>query len=104
MSKKLVTTRIREHYVSDNGEWLYEKGKVKEARLLKEICVEHEDLRKVYRELTDRYNREKWDDWKKQDKYDHKIKDPLLKQIRELQRENRDMKYALKKIRSYTDE
>lgn len=35
-TEKAVEDRIREHYCADNGEWLVEKGKVKEARLLKE--------------------------------------------------------------------
>lgn len=36
MSEKTVEVRIREHYCAENGEWLVDKGKVKEARLLKE--------------------------------------------------------------------
>lgn len=46
MTDKLIEARIREHYVSDNGEWLVEKGKVKEARLLKEACESIERLRR----------------------------------------------------------
>lgn len=35
-TEKTVEDRIREYYCADGGEWLVEKGKVKEARLLKE--------------------------------------------------------------------
>ena len=43
-----IETRIRQHYCADNGEWLVEKGKIKEAKLLKEACEEIEKLRKQY--------------------------------------------------------
>ena len=43
---ELIETRIRQHYASENGEWLVEKGKVKEAKLLKEACIEIERLRR----------------------------------------------------------
>ena len=43
-----IEFRIRQHYQADNGEWLVEKGKVKEAKLLKEACEEIEKLRKQY--------------------------------------------------------
>lgn len=46
MTDKAIELRIREHYVSENGEWLVEKGKVKEARLLKEACESIERLRR----------------------------------------------------------
>lgn len=46
MTEKSIETRIREHYQSDNGEWLVEKNKVKEARLLKEACETIESLRR----------------------------------------------------------
>jgi hypothetical protein len=36
MTEKSIETRIREHYTAQNGEWLIESGKVKEAKLLKE--------------------------------------------------------------------
>ena len=46
MADKLIETRIREHYCANSGEWLMEKGKVKEAKLLKEACETIEKLRK----------------------------------------------------------
>lgn len=45
-----IETRIRQHYCADNGEWLVEKGKVKEAKLLKEACETIEKLRRQYTE------------------------------------------------------
>lgn len=48
MADKSIEARIREHYVAENGEWLVEKGKVKEARLLKEACETVEKLRTQY--------------------------------------------------------
>ena len=46
MADKRIETRIREHYVAETGEWLVERGKVKEAKLLKEACETIEKLRK----------------------------------------------------------
>lgn len=46
MTVKSIESRIREYYVSESGEWLVEKGKVKEAKLLKEACETIEWLRK----------------------------------------------------------
>ena len=43
-----IETRIRQHYQAANGEWLVEKGKVKEAKLLKEACETIEKLRRQY--------------------------------------------------------
>jgi len=48
MADKLIETRIREHYVAETGEWLVEKGKVKEAKMLKEACETIEKLRREY--------------------------------------------------------
>ena len=49
MTDKSVETRIRQHYVAEDGEWLVEKGKVKEAKMLKEACETIERLRKDYK-------------------------------------------------------
>ena len=43
-----IETRIRQHYCAENGEWIVEKGKVKEAKLLKEACEAIEKLRGQY--------------------------------------------------------
>lgn len=51
MSDKRIETRIREHYVAETGEWLVEKGKVKEAKLLKEACETIESLRRTVARL-----------------------------------------------------
>ena len=76
-AKKLINERIREFYVSEDGEWLYERGKVREAKLLKEACVELERLRKSNASLSNQINKAQWDNWKKKDKYDEKLTKPL---------------------------
>jgi vacuolar-type H+-ATPase subunit E/Vma4 len=48
MTFKAIEILIREHYQAHNGEWLVEKGKTKEARLLKEACETIEQLRRSY--------------------------------------------------------
>lgn len=48
MTDRAIEARIREHYQADNGEWLVEKSKVKEAKLLKEACEAIERLRRQY--------------------------------------------------------
>ena len=50
-----IETRIRKHYQAENGEWLVEKGKVKEAKLLKEACEAIEALRSSNRRLERSY-------------------------------------------------
>lgn len=57
MTDKRIEARIREHYVSENGEWLVERGKVKEARLLKEACETIEKLRQQYASSERNYHR-----------------------------------------------
>jgi uncharacterized protein (DUF3084 family) len=55
---KTVEDRIREHYQVANGEWLVEKGRVKEARLLKEAAERIDSLKpyeqRYYSELLRR--------------------------------------------------
>lgn len=48
MDEISIEERIRKYYCAENGEWLAEKGKVKEAKLLKEACEEIEKLRRQY--------------------------------------------------------
>ena len=50
---KSVEDRIREHYQAESGEWLIEKGKLKEARLLKEA---HDRIRELNADLTKKSN------------------------------------------------
>ena len=49
MAEKTVEQRIRELYCAEGGEWLVEKGKVKEARLLKEA---HHEIVRLKKELS----------------------------------------------------
>jgi adenosyl cobinamide kinase/adenosyl cobinamide phosphate guanylyltransferase len=46
MADKTIEARIREHYQAESGEWLVEKGHVKEAKLLKEAAEMLEKLRR----------------------------------------------------------
>jgi uncharacterized membrane-anchored protein YhcB (DUF1043 family) len=62
----LIETRIRQHYCADNGEWLVEKGKVKEAKLLKEACETIEKLRRHYAQSEQNYYRMMMDTSKKE--------------------------------------
>lgn len=57
MTDKSIEARIREHYVAETGEWLVEKGKVKEAKLLKEACETIEKLRRNYAQSEQNYYR-----------------------------------------------
>ena len=43
-AKPTIEERIRTHYSAGNGEWLIEKGKVKEAKLLKEAVERIDSL------------------------------------------------------------
>ena len=61
-----IETRIRQHYCADSGEWLVEKGKVKEAKLLKEACEAIEKLRRQYAQSEQNYHRMMMDTSKKQ--------------------------------------
>ena len=55
MDTKSIETRIRQHYVAENGEWLVEKGKVKEAKMLKEACETIENIRTRYNTSENAY-------------------------------------------------
>ena len=55
MTDKSIETRIRQHYVAESGEWLVEKGKVKEAKMLKEACETIVELRKSYKTSENAY-------------------------------------------------
>lgn len=59
MSEKTVEVRIREHYCAENGEWLIEKGKVKEARLLKEAYHRIQSLKNDVGMYANWYTNEK---------------------------------------------
>jgi DNA repair exonuclease SbcCD ATPase subunit len=61
-----IEKRIRQHYCADNGEWLVEKGKVKEAKLLKEACEAIEKLRRQYETSERNYYRMMTDTNKKE--------------------------------------
>jgi SMC interacting uncharacterized protein involved in chromosome segregation len=51
-----IEEQIRKHYCVENGEWLIEKGKIKEAKLLKEACLELERrAREIQRDTAHYY-------------------------------------------------
>jgi len=55
--KPTIEEKIRIHYSAGNGEWLIEKGKVKEAKLLKEAVERIDSLLKTiewYRDNADK--------------------------------------------------
>lgn len=56
---KLIEDRIREHYCEDGGDWLVEKGKVKEAKLLKEAYHRIMQLRKDADRYASMYSEER---------------------------------------------
>ena len=37
-TKQTIAEKIRKHYNSEDGEWIIQAGKMKEAKLLKEAC------------------------------------------------------------------
>lgn len=58
MTKKLIEEQIREYYQSsETNEWLVEKNKVKEARLLKEAVERIESLKKTNRHYLGLYEK-----------------------------------------------
>lgn len=54
-----VEEKIKKHYCAEGGDWLVEKGKVKEARLLKEAYHRILSLKGDVRMYLDWYQREK---------------------------------------------
>jgi len=55
---KEAEDKIRDYYLSEDGEWLVEKGKMREARLLKEAYYRINDLKRVQRLYMGLYDRE----------------------------------------------
>ena len=77
---KTIVERIREYYCSgDNNEWLVEKGKVKEGRLLKESCIEIERYVKLYDDLNRKYNSLYYEKLIDKDKITQPYKDSIYK-------------------------
>lgn len=55
MSKLNVEDEIKKHYLADDGMWLVEKGKIKEAKLLKEAHERITWLNSQYRHYYNAY-------------------------------------------------
>lgn len=66
MTTKSVEERIREHYTAQSGEWLVEKGKVKEAKLLKEACIKLERQGRELEKLHEEKRNKHWENYDKQ--------------------------------------
>jgi hypothetical protein len=96
-TKELLTEeKIRKHYQAEGGEWLVERGKTKEAALLKEACHELERLRDDVKRLQNKH----WAVIKNNDETRTEIEKPLREKIAKLERSNRDYADLLTKIGS----
>ena len=71
---KTVEERIREHYTAQNGEWLVEKGKIKEAKLLKEACIKLENQSRILEKLLDEKRNKHWENYDKQSELEKREK------------------------------
>lgn len=56
MSEKTITQKIEEHFAVEGGEWLFERGKVKEGKLIKEAYHRIKTLQRRLR-FSDEENR-----------------------------------------------
>ena len=54
MPEKNIEEQIRDYYQANNGEWLVEKGKVKEAKLLKQAVERIDSLKNNVRYFSNR--------------------------------------------------
>jgi len=96
-TKELLTEeKIRKHYQAEGGEWLVERGKTKEAALLKEACHELERLRKLATQLSNKEYSILQDNTETR----KEIEKPLREKIGKLERSNRDYVDLLTKIGS----
>jgi peptidoglycan hydrolase CwlO-like protein len=80
-SELSVSERIRQHYQAEGGEWIIERGRKQEAALLREACLEIEQLNKKIRDFENK----DWDIWQKNQELKDKIEEPLYAEIDDLQ-------------------
>jgi len=92
----LIEQKIRKHYQAETGEWLVERGKTKEAALLKEACHELESLREEVMRLENKH----WSVIKDNQETRTEIEKPLREKIDKLERSNRNYVDLLTKIGS----
>tara|TARA_R110000851_G_scaffold278716_1_gene431812 strand:+ start:1572 stop:1895 length:324 start_codon:yes stop_codon:yes gene_type:complete len=78
-----VEEEIRKMYCVTGDEWLVEKGKVKEARLLKRACERIEAQGYLIRELRKKVNEAQAKKWKRQAEIEKPLEDRLTKKQRE---------------------
>lgn len=97
MTTKSITERIREYYCADKSddEWLVEKGKVKEGRLLKEACLEIERLKKRVSDQESKLSEK----WLKGYEHDRSLTDPLEEKIREFKNRNHELAGILRSVK-----
>ena len=57
MPKLTIEERIRKNYCAETGDWIIDRGKMTEAKLLKEACEEIESLKQANRELNASFNK-----------------------------------------------
>ena len=97
MTIKYITDRIREYYCADvkKDEWLVEKGKVKEGRMLKEACIEIERLQKRVSDQESKLSQK----WLKGYEHDKSLTDPLDHEIRKLKSMNNTLTSILRSIK-----
>lgn len=76
-NEKPVEDRIVEYYLAEDGTWLVEKGKVKEAKLLKEADARIRQLKKEVR-----FYEQKWSE-KNRDRIDlrREIEEEIKKRV-----------------------
>jgi len=64
---KTVEEHIRAHYTAvGTNEWLVERGKVKEAKLLKEACIKLEKQGRELAKLHEEKRNKHWENYEKQ--------------------------------------
>lgn len=83
MKKEDIATRIRKHYNSEDGEWIIQAGKMKEAKLLKEACETIESLTKKNIRLQNTQAKI----WSDNNKHDNEVREPLEEKIIKLQKD-----------------
>ena len=103
MSKKpALTYRIRKHYQTGENpdEWLYEKGKVKEARFLKEACERIEKLESALDQaVTMRHNKE--DFFYRQER---KELEEWKTKFKQLEAKHKELVYQWDRLKNYFQE
>ena len=100
---KTIEEEIREYYLSSDGEWLVEKGKVKEARMLKkayERIKEQQSTISFYKNLY----KEKCEKLASLEKDQNEREEVLKNAEKKVKDSLRSMESAVERIRNMVDE